>query len=120
MLVLMVEYSERINRIEKLVSLLETDLIKIPIINLPIGLDGVIGLVPFIGDLLTGVLSLGIALYLTDLTKLSWQQLLGMYTNVGIDILTGSVPIFGDIFDFFFKANYYNLNIAKAAAGFNS
>jgi hypothetical protein len=34
-----------------------------------------------------------------------------MLINVGLDSLAGTVPFFGDVFDFAFKSNMYNLQI---------
>src|SRR5262249_49918843 len=36
-----------------------------------------------------------------------------MVINVGLDAIAGSVPLFGDIFDFAFKSNMYNLEIYR-------
>jgi len=38
-----------------------------------------------------------------------------MVINVGLDSLAGAVPFFGDIFDFAFKSNTYNLAIYREA-----
>jgi len=38
-----------------------------------------------------------------------------MVINVGLDSLAGSVPLFGDLFDFAFKSNRYNLEIYREA-----
>jgi len=38
-----------------------------------------------------------------------------MLINVGLDSLAGAVPFFGDIFDFAFKSNRYNVEIYREA-----
>jgi preprotein translocase subunit Sss1 len=38
-----------------------------------------------------------------------------MVINVALDSLVGAVPFFGDIFDFAFKSNTYNLKIYREA-----
>jgi hypothetical protein len=38
-----------------------------------------------------------------------------MVINVGLDSLVGAVPFLGDIFDFAFKSNTYNLQIYREA-----
>jgi hypothetical protein len=37
-----------------------------------------------------------------------------MLGNVGIDFLVGSVPLFGDVFDFAWKANRKNARLLEA------
>ena len=36
-----------------------------------------------------------------------------MVGNVGIDALIGSVPVAGDVFDFFFRSNSRNLKLLR-------
>jgi small-conductance mechanosensitive channel len=38
-----------------------------------------------------------------------------MVINVALDSLAGAVPLFGDLFDFAFKSNMYNLRIYREA-----
>jgi len=36
-----------------------------------------------------------------------------MTTNIVVDLLVGSIPLVGDVFDFFFKANRRNQRILE-------
>jgi hypothetical protein len=77
-------------------------------------LDPLLGLVlPGAGDLL----SAGLGLYPL---VLAWRRganrslLARMLLNLSVDLLGGSVPIVGDIWDFFFQAHSRNLELLRA------
>ena len=98
-------------RLEKLAWLLDSS------IRLPggfrVGLDGIIGLIPGVGDLIGAALSSYIVLVAIKL-KLPFRILARMTLNILIDLVVGIVPIFGDIFDFSFKANLRNVRLLNA------
>ena len=73
-----------------------------------LGIDQIIGLVPGIGDLVGGFLSLYIIL---EAARIGAPRglLLRMGWNVAVDTLVGEVPVLGDLFDIGFKANIRNL-----------
>lgn len=99
-------------RIDKLSGWLD-DAFEIPLIRQRIGIDGLIGLVPFIGDfagVLLSSLLIGEALRLGAPRRL-WLR---MGANVGVDFLVGLVPLAGDIFDIAFKANRRNQKLMQA------
>lgn len=75
-----------------------------------IGWDGIVGLIPGVGDLV----GMGISLYiLVGATRLgaSKTTLLRMLGNIGVETAVGSIPIVGDLFDLAFKANTRNMKI---------
>jgi hypothetical protein len=74
------------------------------------GLDGIIGLVPGLGDVLAGLLSLVIPLA-GWVRGVPYVTLARMVANLGIGVLVGSVPFFGDIFDIAWKANRRNYRL---------
>ncbi|WP_428534762.1 DUF4112 domain-containing protein [Rhodopila sp.] len=76
------------------------------------GLNSVIGLLPVGGDAVLGALSLYI-IYEAAKLGLPKHQLGRMLANVGIEVLGGSVPIVGDLFDMALKANLRNLAIIE-------
>jgi hypothetical protein len=79
-----------------------------------VGLDGFIGLIPGIGDVASAAVStLIIARAMQDGVPKS--AVIRMVLNVALDSLAGAVPLFGDLFDFAFKANTYNLQIYREA-----
>jgi hypothetical protein len=79
----------------------------IPGTSFRFGLDGIIGLVPGLGDVLAGLLSLIIPLA-AWIRGVPYVTLARMAANLGIGVLVGSIPLFGDIFDIAWKANRRN------------
>lgn len=82
----------------------------VPGTSIHFGLDGIIGLIPGLGDALAGVLSLIIPLA-AWIRGIPYVTLLRMLTNVAIGLLVGSIPIVGDAFDIFWKANRRNYRL---------
>ena len=78
-----------------------------------IGLDGILGLIPGVGDALGGILS-SIILYQAYQRNVPKMVLLRMLLNVMIDAFFGAIPILGDLFDFFWKANEKNARLLDA------
>jgi len=85
---------------------------RIPGINVPIGLDGLIGLVPVLGDIITTALGAYMVWEARNLGMSKWH-LTRMAGNVGFDALLGIVPVVGDAADFMFRSNTRNLRIIK-------
>jgi len=89
----------------------------IPGTRVRIGLDPLLGLVPGVGDLL------GLALSATILARarrlgVRRRTLARMAGNLAIDTLVGAVPIAGDLFDAWFRANQRNVDLlARGLAG---
>src|SRR5271155_539524 len=74
------------------------------------GLDGIVGLVPGLGDILGGILSLIIPLA-AWVRGVPYITVVRMLTNVSIGLLIGTIPILGDAFDIFWKANRRNFRL---------
>ena len=89
--------------------------IPIPGTSLTIGLDAVIGLFPFIGDLI-GVLASSFILAEANRMGVGRTILARMAFNVAIEGVVGIVPIFGDVFDAAWKANQKNVRLLNAWA----
>lgn len=77
-----------------------------------IGLDGLIGLIPGVGDAATGLASLWL-LNEAHREGLPKGALFRMGGNILIDSTLGAIPLIGDIFDFFWKSNLRNLRIIE-------
>lgn len=77
-----------------------------------VGLDGVIGLIPGIGDLAGAALS---SYIVAEARRLAAPKtvLLRMILNVFIETSIGAIPIIGDLFDFAWKANYRNVRLLE-------
>jgi len=79
-----------------------------------IGLDGIVGLVPGIGDLLGAALS-GYFIYAASKLDIPKSVISKMLLNTAIETIVGLVPLLGDLFDFFFKANNRNAKLLHEA-----
>lgn len=79
-----------------------------------VGLDGFIGLIPGIGDMAGAAVS-AIIIARAMQSGIPKSAIIRMVINVAVDALAGAVPLFGDIFDFAFKSNRYNVQIYREA-----
>jgi hypothetical protein len=79
-----------------------------------VGLDGFVGLIPGIGDMAGAAVSAVIIVRAMQ-SGIPKSAVIRMVINVAFDTLGGTVPLFGDIFDFAFKSNMYNLQIYREA-----
>lgn len=95
----------------RLATLLD-DAFEIPGTNYRIGLDGLIGLIPGIGDLATLIVG-GILLQEANRLGVSRWTKARMCGNYAIDLLVGAIPFAGDLFDFAFKANRRNVQLLQ-------
>lgn len=77
------------------------------------GLDGLIGLIPVVGDIVTNSISLYIILRASFL-ELPPVIILRMCLNLLIESLVGMFPVIGNIFDFGWKANTKNVELIKS------
>jgi len=100
---------DSVARITMLANLLDNAFL-IPGTNRRIGLDAIIGLLPGIGDAISTVLSSYIIWEARQLGLPRWK-IARMIGNVAIDTAIGAIPVAGDAFDLFFKANQRNLRI---------
>lgn len=82
---------------------------QLPGTKLRFGWDSVIGLLPG-ADLVMVLPSIYIARQAGRL-KLPLSIRCRMWANLGFDLLFGLIPVFGDVFDFFFKANARNARL---------
>lgn len=91
------------------------DLVPIPGTNQRIGLDPVIGLVPWIGDLV----SAGVGLWLIAEAarfRIPTVVLVRMVLNTLVDLAAGAIPIIGDLFDVVSRSNSRNLELFRRHA----
>lgn len=102
---------QRFARIDALSKLLDVAFV-LPGTNIRYGIDGLIGLVPIIGDLLTTAISLWIVREARALGAPK-HLVARMLANVALDGVVGLVPFAGDAFDVLFRANVRNIRILK-------
>ncbi|MEO1647760.1 MAG: DUF4112 domain-containing protein [Pseudomonadota bacterium] len=98
-------------RVEAVEFLLERSF-RIPGVNVPVGLDALIGMVPVIGDIITGALGAYIVWEARNLGLSKWS-LTRMGANVAFDTVLGFLPLVGDAADLMFRSNTRNLRIIK-------
>lgn len=103
--------AERIARLDKLATVLDVAF-RIPFTKFRFGVDGLIGLAPGLGDVVTTGLSLWIVheAYRLGVPKAVLMRMLG---NVAVDGLIGAVPVAGDVFDVLWRANRRNVRILR-------
>jgi hypothetical protein len=103
------DYRRALRRVQRIAKLFD-DRFYFPGTSHRFGLDGILGLIPGIGDAATGAVSLYLAAEAWRL-GLPLSTILRMGVNVGIDTVVGAVPVLGDIFDFAWKANQKNARL---------
>ena len=91
-------------RVSRFIALALDDLVRIPGTGIGIGLDGVLGLIPGVGDAGTTAVA---ALLMADAirNRVPLPVLARMGLNLGLDALIGMIPVIGDIGDFAHRAN---------------
>jgi Domain of unknown function (DUF4112) len=83
------------------------DFIRIPGTSIRFGLDGIVGFIPGIGDLIGGIASC-IIIVAAWVRGVSYVTVTRMVANVAIEVVVGSVPVLGDMFDIAWRANRRN------------
>ena len=104
-----------IERLDRLADLLDSRY-RVPGLGWRFGLDGLLGLIPGVGD----VASLGPGAYIVYRAHRlgADKRTVGrMAVNAGLDFAVGTVPLLGDVFDVAFKANRRNIEILKRHLG---
>ncbi|MGB3955563.1 MAG: DUF4112 domain-containing protein [Brooklawnia sp.] len=101
-----------VSRASKSLALVLDDLVRIPGTDVGVGLDGVVGLIPGIGDATTTTVA---AVILGDAVRnrVPLPVLARMGVNLGADALLGLIPGLGDLFDVAHRANRKNLRLLQ-------
>lgn len=86
--------------------------VKIPGTEISFGLDGIIGLIPGIGDSIGALISSYI-IFRARQAGVPRLIISRMVINVVVDTLVGAVPILGDLFDFTWKSNERNVALVR-------
>jgi hypothetical protein len=98
-----------LRRVEQLAYWLD-DRYRLPGTRFRVGLDGIVGLIPGVGDAVTSTLTAYIV-YEAWRLGVPTSTLARMLANLGIDTVVGIVPVVGDLLDIGFKANRRNLKL---------
>jgi hypothetical protein len=102
---------QRLARLEAIAKLLDVAFI-LPGTNIRYGIDGLIGLIPVVGDIITTAISLWLVREARALGA-PWHITARMLANVAVDGVVGMVPLAGDAFDVMFRANVRNVRLLK-------
>jgi len=103
---------QRLARLDALARLMDVAFV-LPGTNIRYGIDGLIGLIPVVGDLLTTALSLWLVKEARALGAPA-HIVLRMLGNVAVEGVLGLVPVAGDAFDVLFRANMRNVRILRS------
>lgn len=85
---------------------------RVPGTRIRFGADFLLGLIPGAGDALSLVMS-GLLIATMAKNGASLRLVLKMLGNVIVDTFVGSVPVAGNAFDLFFRANSRNLKLMQ-------
>lgn len=102
---------EDFERIEQLSVLLDNKF-HISGTNFRFGLDPIINLIPFLGDLIGFIMSTALVVIMSRY-GVSPKVVIKMLLNVILDTIIGAIPVFGKFGDFFYKANEKNFKLLK-------
>src|SRR5580700_11763233 len=83
------------------------DWFRIPGTSIRFGLDGIVGFIPGVGDAIGGIASC-IIIIAAWVRGVSYVTVTRMVANVAIEVVVGSVPVLGNLFDIAWKANRRN------------
>lgn len=86
---------------------------RLPGTSFRFGFDGLLGLIPGVGDTATALVS---GALMTHAYRIGARRraIAAMAKNVAVDWAIGLVPLVGDVFDFAHKANTKNIRILRA------
>lgn len=106
---------DAIRRMHAVARLLD-DGFELPVVDIRIGLDPVVGLLPVAGDSVTAAIGLYIVVE-SARQGVSYTTIARMLLNIAADLGIGSIPVVGDLFDVVFRSNRRNLNLALEDLG---
>jgi len=102
---------QRLKRLEAMAKLLDVAFV-LPGTNIRYGIDGIIGLIPVVGDVIATALSLWLVREARALGA-PWYVTARMLGNVAFQGVVGVVPVAGDAIDVLFRANMRNARLLR-------
>jgi Domain of unknown function (DUF4112) len=102
---------QRLARLDAVAKLLDIAFV-VPGTNVRYGIDGIIGLIPVVGDVLATAFSLWLVKEARALGA-PWYITARMLGNVAVQGVVGIVPVAGDAFDVMFRANMRNVRMLR-------
>lgn len=106
-----IDYARELRELRNFAHLLD-EAIHIPVINYRIGLEPILGLIPIVGDVSGFALSCYIIFKAARL-GVPRRLVARMVFNAFLNTLVGSIPLVGDLFDFFWKVNKRNMRLVE-------
>lgn len=98
-----------LHRVRRLAYWLD-EAIRLPVIGVRVGWDSILGLLPGIGDF-AGLILSSLAIVEAVRVRAPKTVLVHMAAITAVDFVIGSIPLIGDLFDVFWKANKRNLRV---------
>jgi hypothetical protein len=89
---------------------------RVPGTNIRFGWDPILGLVPGLGDLVAPLFAVMILFHAWKL-RVPKVIMARMVVNAGIDAIFGIIPVLGNVFDVFWKANRANVALIERHVG---
>src|SRR6478735_9254762 len=103
---------QRLARLDAIAKLLDVAFI-LPGTNIRYGIDGIISLIPVVGDIISTALSLWLVREARALGA-PWHVTTRMLGNVAFQGVVGLVPVAGDAVDVLFRANMRNARLLRS------
>jgi hypothetical protein len=100
-----------------LVSFIMDRLVPVPGTRLRVGLNSLALLLPFLGDVITSLVSVVILVVGLASYRVPRIVAVRMVLNTLLDTSLGWIPIIGDLFDLFFKADTRNVRLLQEYLG---
>jgi hypothetical protein len=104
----------RLVALRRLAELLDSAFV-LPGTTYRIGLDPIVGLVPWIGDLVSPLFTVALLWQARDV-RVPKIVLGRMIFNAAVNAIVGAIPFAGDLFDFGWKANQWNMALLERHA----
>jgi hypothetical protein len=102
---------QRLARLETVAKILDVAFI-LPGTKIRYGVDGIVGLIPVVGDIIATALSLWVV-YEARALGAPWHVTARMLGNVAFQGVVGTVPVAGDAIDVLFRANMRNARLLR-------
>ena len=102
---------QSVARLEALARLMDAQFI-LPGTDFRFGLDPLVGLIPVVGDIVSGLISTYLIWEARRLGAPKWL-IVRMMANTLFDTAVGSVPVVGDAFDALFRSNMKNMALLR-------
>lgn len=86
--------------------------VRIPGTQIRFGADSILGIVPIVGDGLASILSLYIVFEAVR-AGIPRTTIARMCLNIVLDVVVGSIPVIGSLFDVVWRANQRNVSLLE-------